>query len=202
MNAGEDVNLRENMGRSVSYPSGSIHVAYSHLNLDEFYCSACSKTFNEYDSRLAREGEVEYIGEDHAQSVACCPHCGAHEDHCGPQDFQSEWDYYIEDFQSQMQEAFASLQTCNKWIGREDYALLENTFCYVGVSEYLGLVSMWVVPKEADYYSPSGFESLRDHWIDQIGQRFEKVAHTCFGQPLKLMGYMSNGEGLYQRLSA
>ena len=28
------------MGRSVSYASGAVHVAYSHLRLDEFYCSA------------------------------------------------------------------------------------------------------------------------------------------------------------------
>ncbi|MCX8073008.1 MAG: hypothetical protein N3C12_11220 [Candidatus Binatia bacterium] len=189
------------MARSVSYASGAVHVAYSHLNLGEFCCSACGKTFDEYDSRLAREGEVEY-DEENEQSVDCCPHCGAHEDHCGPQDIQSEWDYYIKDFQSQMQEVFASLQTCDKWIGREDRALLENAFCYIGVSEYMGLVSMWVVPKDATYYSAPGFEVLRDHWIDQIGQRFYEVAHTCFGEPLKKLGHMSNGEVVYQRLSA
>lgn len=66
----------------------------------------------------------------------------------------------------------------------------------------MGLVSMWVVPKEATYYSAPGFEVLRDHWIDQIGQRFEEVAHACFGEPLKKLGHMSNGEGVYQRLSA
>jgi DNA-directed RNA polymerase subunit RPC12/RpoP len=172
------------------------------LELGKFYCSACGDTFNEYDSRPAREGEVEYNEEDNEQLVYCCPHCGAHEEDSIPQDIESDWNYYIEEFQSQMQKAFSSLQICNKWIGWEDLVLLENTFCYVGVSEYLGLVSMWVVPKEADYYSPPSFENLRDHWIDQIGQRFEKIAHTCFGQPLKLTGYMSNGEGLYQRLSA
>ncbi len=190
------------MARSVSYARGAVHVAYSHLNLDEFYCSACSKSFNEYDSRLAREGEVEYDEENNEQSVDCCPHCGAHEDHCGPRDFQSEWDYYIEDFRSQMQEAFASLQARDTWIGREDRALLENAFCYVGVSEYMGLVSMWVAPKEANYYSAPGFQSLRDRWIDQIRQRFYEVAHTCFGEPLKQLGYMSNGEGVYRRLRA
>lgn len=190
------------MGRSVSYPSGAVHVAYSRLELGEFYCSMCGKAFDEYDSRPAREGEIEYNEEDNEQSVNCCPHCGAHEEDSILQDTEFEWNFYIKDFQSQMQKAFTSLQTCNKWLGREDRALLENTFCYVGISEYLGLVSMWVVPKEADYYNPPGFKNLRDHWIDQIGQRFEEIAHTCFGQPLKKLGHMSNGEGIYQRLSA
>ena len=114
------------------------------------------------------------------------------EDGC---DDQWEWEYAIEDFQNQIREAFPSTSACDEWVGREDRALCENRYAYFGVSEYCGLVSMWVQPKD-DYYAAS--TGLRDHWIDQIGPRFSKVASSCFGQSLKKVGTFSNGEAFFQ----
>ncbi len=50
-----------------------------------------------------------------------------------------EWDYAIEDFQSQILEAFPSTCASTEWIGRENHAVAENNFAYFGVSEYCGL---------------------------------------------------------------
>ncbi len=114
------------------------------------------------------------------------------EDGC---DSQWEWDYATEDFQELILKAFPSTNTCDEWVGREDRALAENSFAYFGVSEYCGLVSMWVAPKDDDYATST---SLRDHWIDSIGPKFAKVCGNSFGQSLKSVGRFSNGEQIFQ----
>lgn len=177
--------MEKHMGRSVSYAPRSEHIAYSHLDADRYYCSHCGDTFNEY-------GQQD--GED------CCPNCAASADECSEQDPSDDWDWYCEDFQREMIRAFPSLSECDEWVDREDHALLENNHCYIGVSEYCGLVSMWVQPKEPDWRDTS--TGLRDHWIAQIGPKFHKVAGTCFGTALRKLGSFSNGEGVYQRIAA
>jgi hypothetical protein len=112
------------------------------------------------------------------------------EDGCDP---QWEWDYATEDFQTLVLEAFPSARKSDHWCGREDRALAENSFAYFGVSEYCGLVSMWVAPKDDETHI-----GLRDRWIDSIGAKFAKVAGNCFGQSLKQVGRFSNGEALFQ----
>jgi len=104
-----------------------------------------------------------------------------------------EWDYAIEDFQSQILEAFPSTCASTEWIGRENHAVAENNFAYFGVSEYCGLVAMWVVAKDDDTSA-----GLRDHWISTIEAKFTKVARSCFGQTLVMTGRFSNGEAFFQ----
>lgn len=191
------------MGRSVSYASHSEHIAYSHLDADRYYCSCCGETFNEYDTRDAKPGEYEHDPESELQEdVQCCPKCEAHKDDCSEQDPSDDWDYYCEDFQREMIRAFPSLSECDEWVGREDHALLENDYCRIGVSEYCGLVSMWVQPKDPHYSENESWDARRDHWIAQIGPKFHKVAGTCFGTALRKLGSFSNGEGVYERIAA
>ncbi len=190
------------MGRSVSYATGSVHIAYSHIECDEYYCSGCGQTFNEYETRDAEHGDYEYDPASEEQdTVECCPHCKAHEDNCSKQDPQDDWDYYVDDFRSMMKRAFPSLNDCDEWVGREDHALLENRHCYIGVSEYCGLVSMWVVPKDADWREEH-VANLRDRWISQIERKFYDTANQCFGTALRKLGSFSNGEGVYERIAA
>lgn len=172
------------MGRSVSYADNSEHIAYSTLSTDRYYCSCCGATFNEYQQE---------DGQD------CCPSCNASAEDCSEQDPGDDWDWYCEDFQREMIQAFPSLSECDERVGREDRALLENSFCRIGVSEYCGLVSMWVQPKElSEWYSDERSKAnLRDRWIAQIGPKFHKVASTCFGQPLHQVGRFSNGEAIF-----
>lgn len=174
------------MGRSVSYANRSEHIAYSHIECDAYYCSHCGETFNEYGQQDEED---------------CCPHCAASADECSPQDPSDDWDWYCEDFQREMKRAFPSLSECDEWVGREDRALLENRFCRIGVSEYCGLVSMWVQPKDDDWRDDDKV-GMRDHWISQIGPKFYKVAGKCFGTALRRLGTFSNGEGVYQAIAA
>lgn len=113
-------------------------------------------------------------------------------------DSREEWLCASEDFQQMMLDAFPSLSECDRWIGLENHALCENRFAYFGVSEYCGLVAMWVMPKDDDDATSTG---LRDRWIDQIEAKFTKVARSCFGQSLVKTGTFSNGEAFFQPLN-
>lgn len=110
-------------------------------------------------------------------------------------DASDDFRWSLDDFAEQICKAFPSASTCDEWVGREDHAVAENSFAYFGVSEYCGLVSMWVLPKDDDYATSTG---LRDRWIDQIEAKFSKVCGTCFGQSLKSVGRFSNGEQMFR----
>jgi hypothetical protein len=110
-------------------------------------------------------------------------------------DSGDDFQWSLDDFAEQICKAFPSASKCDEWPGREDHAVAENSFAYFGVSEYCGLVSMWVAPKHDDYATSTG---LRDRWIDSIGPKFAKVCGNCFGQSLKQVGRFSNGEAFFQ----
>ena len=101
----------------------------------------------------------------------------------------------MDDFAEAICKAFPSTSPCDEWVGREDHAVAENSFAYFGVSEYCGLVSMWVTPKDDDDAINTG---LRDKWIESIGPKFAKVARNSFGQSLVQVGRFSNGEAFFQ----
>lgn len=113
-------------------------------------------------------------------------------------DFQWEWKDACDDFQAQMLRAVPSLISRDAWIGREDHVLAGNRFCNIGVSEYCGLVAMWLVPVEtAPYHYGYSLDGLRDRWIDRIEVRFRAVASSCFGQALVRQGTFSNGAAIF-----
>lgn len=118
-------------------------------------------------------------------------------------EFDSDDFYFaVEDVQNYLPSLFPSLSACDRWLGRgnsEDHALLENKHCYVGVSEYCGLVSAWVVPKEDDcYHSDKYLNGLSAHWCAQVGDKIVKAVAGCFGQSLIKQGTFSNGEAFFQ----
>jgi hypothetical protein len=78
-------------------------------------------------------------------------------------------------------------------MGREDRALLENRFARFGVSEYGGLLSMWVQPKD-ECGAPG------EAWIIRIEQAFRLAAVRCFGPPLTRIGVMSDGTSVFKRI--
>lgn len=175
------------MGRSVSYAPRSEHIAYSAIECDRYYCSHCGDTFNEYGQQDEED---------------CCPSCAASADECYEQDPSDDWGWYVDEFRAAMKRAFPSLDNCDEWVGDEDHALLENDYCYIGVSEYCSLVSMWVQPKDPHYSENESWDARRDHWITQIGPKFHRTANQCFGTAIRKLGSFSNGEGVYQRIAA
>ena len=111
-------------------------------------------------------------------------------------DFQFAFESMVEDLQNHAPTLWPSLRECDKWLDREDHALLENDLCYMGVSEYCGMVAYWIVPK-SDYragYSDQHVDNLCDHWVSQIADKFVKTFGT-----LRRIGTFSNGESVYER---
>lgn len=117
------------------------------------------------------------------------------EEYCeaGEYDVEAGWDFLIEDLVTTCGGHWPSLKSDKKWIGREDHAILSNSLVRVGVSEYCGLVAYWVIPNERN----PECESLATRWAKQIEETF--VRH--FGG-YKKVGSMSNGEGVYQKITA
>jgi hypothetical protein len=110
-------------------------------------------------------------------------------------EFESQfaWDCSLEYLVDNSLEAFPSLNQCNQWLGREDHAILENKLVYVGVSEYCGLVSVWVVPKDNDYYA-LGVASANN-----MKTKLEQIVQDAFGVRLNKVGHFSNGEAVFNK---
>lgn len=108
---------------------------------------------------------------------------------------QVDWDCWVEYQQDKAKKLFPSMTECDEWLDREDRAIMENDFAYIGVSEYCGLASIWLVFKgdvmDIDNYG------LGKAWCGKACHGFSQT----FGDLVKL-GKMSNGEGVYRKASA
>lgn len=109
---------------------------------------------------------------------------------------QIDWDDFIINTKAEIRAKFPKFEECDKWLDREDHAILENRYAYFGVSEYCGLVSLWLVLKEdiTSYYSNADLTGIAEHWAKQVKPKFEKY----FGN-LRRVGTFSNGEGVYEQ---
>ena len=172
------------MGRSVSTPSNTVLVEYLHLTQERYWCPECGNTFDETSSAEQACGHT-------------CPHCGSMD--FQEQDHQLLFDDFDEDLKTLLAEAFPSLTPDEKWLGREDQALLSNSYAYFGWSEYCGLVAVWVSAKEPDYRASSAWEAMRDRWIASIEKRFAKTVGRAWGTHLIKVGTFSNGEVIFQK---
>ena len=113
-------------------------------------------------------------------------------------DFEyDDWDWFIESIADSAKEAFPSMEDADKWLDREDHAILENSFAYIGVSEQCGLASVWMVRKENDlYYAEDiAIDNLADNWIGLVENKFYKL----FGEYRKI-GTASNGEAFFEKI--
>jgi hypothetical protein len=169
------------MGRSVSYATGAQVVTFA--TIEDVKCEECNG--EGYTEQQDESGE----GVEHEE----CDYChgsGYEEDHDG-----WRFDQIVEDFRSHLKHLFPSVEDADDWIGREDHVLAENRLARFGISEYCGLVSYWIVPKESGYYSDDQIEPLAKRWIDSIS---DKIV-AAFGELTKV-GSFSNGEGVYRRI--
>jgi len=102
-----------------------------------------------------------------------------------------DWEWFIEQLIEDAGEIWPSLFESDRWLGNEDHVLMENNHVCFGVSEYCGLVAVWIVVQEVCDYP-----GLAEHWIEQAKDKF--IAK--FGE-LQKIGTFSNGEGVYEKLS-
>ncbi len=96
------------------------------------------------------------------------------------------WYDLLDDYAYTARRNWPSLRPCDEWIGSEDRALLSNDLAYFGVSEYCGLVSIWLAPVDDD-------NPLAIRWINQAHAKMVSSFAT-----LNRVGTFSNGEGVFQ----
>lgn len=89
---------------------------------------------------------------------------------------------------------YPSLYSCDKWLGREDHAILSNSFAFVGVSEYCGLVAVWLVERDDNDGNPS---NLAKAWCAKVDL---SEAAKSFGIRLQSIGTASNGEHFFSAI--
>ena len=99
-----------------------------------------------------------------------------------------DFDEYIDSLQQTASSVWPSMIKCDKWLDREDHAIMENGHAYFGVSEYCGVVAMWLVAKEG---------ILAHAWVSNAKQRLQKQFGT-----MAMMGRMSNGEAVFRGVGA
>lgn len=96
------------------------------------------------------------------------------------------WQDAIENLRYTAQALYPSLRDCDRWIGRENHAVLENAHGVITVSEYCGLVAIALVPTENS--------GLAARWCRQVS--LAPLA-ACFGTRLLSRGVFSNGEQFF-----
>lgn len=114
---------------------------------------------------------------------------------CEDDDFASDdFSDGIDNLRYALKAAFPSTYDADWWSGRENHIVAENDFAAFGVSEYCGLVAIWVVPKPQD----GATNGLRNRWLSSIQQKFRTAVAGCFGVDLLRTGVASNGEAFFQ----
>jgi len=115
--------------------------------------------------------------------------------------FDMEWEDFIIDIVDRAKskwKSFNDVSSQNKWAGREDRVLLENTFAQIGVSQYCGCINIWLRSRKDEYDSYYTDEAriinLCESWCIRIHENFMKE----FAEYVKV-GNMSNGEGVYAK---
>lgn len=106
---------------------------------------------------------------------------------------RDQWQDFIEGLRNQIKELFPSMYECNEWVGREDYAIMENRYARIGVSEYDGMVSIWMQPidLETGHGDDERLVGIQESWIDKARDK-----HISLGN-LKRQGGFSDGTSLY-----
>lgn len=102
------------------------------------------------------------------------------------------WDDFFDNIRYGLKAKFRSLEKCERWDGRETRIFLENNLAEVGISEYCGLASISIRPKE-------GAENIGENWINKIATSFEQVIKDNCGETYRKVGSFSNGEGVFEK---
>lgn len=105
-------------------------------------------------------------------------------------DSQWEWDELKANIRERCIARWPSFEDTSEWLGNEDQAILENQHAKIGLSEYCGLVSIWLVVN-----SRSDTPELAEAWCNSISDNFYRE----FGE-LRRVGTFSNGESVYEQI--
>lgn len=81
-----------------------------------------------------------------------------------------------------------SMVACRTFVGIEDLAIAQNVYAQFGVSEYCGLMSIWLLPRSAPEdkrsHEVDAWIQLRNAWLDQA----EALLLAFFGTHIRCPG--------------
>ena len=183
------------MGRSVNYARNYSAIAYKDIGWmgqKEIYtCENDECDQYEEETWEAEDGDV----------CACCGKTLTKNEFYDEWVAKDEWDFFIEDVQETVKNAWPSFDTCDKHLENEVYAIARNDLAYITVSEYMGLASLCLVSRyeyDDDYFG-DGYKkaNMAKGFCNRIAPKFEKL----FGE-LRLVGRFSNGEAVFEKISA
>lgn len=107
------------------------------------------------------------------------------EDVHDPVTAQEEFEFYVEDLQNAICAKYPSMQPDDGWAGREDRIIASNDHAVAGISEYCGLVAIWLSSRDDNSH-------IGEHWLEQVADGFEATFGT-----LRKLGHASNGEAFF-----
>ena len=110
---------------------------------------------------------------------------------------QMAWDDMIDSLQCAITRKLPSYYKTDKWGNRETRIILENNLCIIGISEYCGLVSLSVAPRNNDY--DAWHESFALRHANQIENTLRKVLEDLGLTNLRKIATASNGEAFFQK---
>lgn len=110
--------------------------------------------------------------------------------------YMENWEDFLDKLRAIAQEKYPSLADCDRWSGREDRVILENSQVEVSVSEYCGLVAICLAPLDPD----NGFHVAI---AERAAKGFTACLHKAFpSSALRSLGRASNGEQFFSKVSA
>lgn len=81
-----------------------------------------------------------------------------------------DWSNFIEAIRVQCIKYWPSLTVVRKWIGDYELAILENKFCYIGVTEQRDTAAIWLVIKVDCPQSV-----FAENWCNQAIVKFKRL---------------------------
>lgn len=108
------------------------------------------------------------------------------------EDFESE---VIDPLRYSLKKAFPSLYDDSEWLDREDHVILRNRLGLFGISEYCGLLAIWIVPADEE-------SNLSAPWCARAETKLGAVVADVFGQRLRRVATASNGESFFERVAS
>lgn len=110
--------------------------------------------------------------------------------------YPRDWIDFINVLSDDIKTLWPSFSPCDKWLGKEDKAFMENGLAYIGISEYRGLACLWLVPKEDGSCYPEDIRlnNLAKGFCSRITKKFTE----SFGDLQKVRTF-SDGSSIYER---
>lgn len=112
------------------------------------------------------------------------------------EDNHEQFQDFVSNVREVLTEKYPSLTKADRWSGREDHIILENSQVEISVSEYCGLVAVCLAPLNS--YDNEAFNQAV---AGRMAKSFDKYLTKAFKPSvLKSLGHASNGEQFFTKV--